>query len=156
MSDMKTTYPNDGDVWVCTDCYFAHHYGAHDEVRPATDAEEANYLNGWKQYDPAGIRETDHGLEVVEWFSGESDIPCDREPLCKLDDVDLSDNTCSDHDADETRDDDYELIEIPCTHCGQTGYENGIQEFSWSSCGGCGSNLGGSRYRLHWTERKQR
>lgn len=124
MSDMKTTYPDDGDVWVCTDCYFAHHYGRHEH----------------------------DGL----WYSGESDEPCELEPLGKLDDVDLSDNTCSDHDADETRDDDYELIEIPCTHCGQTGYENGIQEFSWSSCGGCGSNLGGSRYRLHWTERKQR
>ena len=124
MSDMKTTYPDDGDVWVCTDCYIAHHYGRHEH----------------------------DGL----WYSGESDEPCELEPLGKLDDVDLSDNTCSDHDADETRDDDYVLIEIPCTHCGQTGYENGIQDFTWHSCHGCGSNLGGSRYRLHWTERKQR
>lgn len=129
MSDMKTTYPNDGDVWVCTDCYIAHHYGRHEH----------------------------DGL----WYSGDGDEPCELEPLCKLDDVDLSDNTCSDHDGNP--DSTYfpiieiRLMDVPqaCTHCGSSDYGNGIQEFSWSSCHGCGSNLGGSRYRLRWTERKQ-
>ena len=148
MSDMKTTYPNDGDVWVCTDCYFAHHYG----VTWMSREPNGDLYGPWTFEERAELI----GEHDWVWFAGESDEPCELEPLGKLDDVDLSDNTCSDHDADETRDDDYELIEIPCTHCGQTGYENGIQEFSWSSCGGCGSNLGGSRYRLHWTERKQR
>jgi hypothetical protein len=77
--------------WVCTDCYFAHHYGAHKH-------------NG-------------------EWFAGESDVPSDREPLCKLKEYDLADSTDS-----------------------ETG--EGIDDFSWSGCDGCGSQLGGSRYRL--------
>jgi hypothetical protein len=30
--------------------------------------------------------------------------------------------------------------------------DEGIQEFSWSSCDGCGLTLGGSRYRLaYWS-----
>ena len=78
-------------VWVCTDCYFAHHYGAHEH-------------DG-------------------QWYAGESDSPADREPLALLDGYDLADNTDS-----------------------ETGV--GIDEFSWSSCGGCGSTLGGSRHRL--------
>jgi hypothetical protein len=79
------------NVEVCTDCYFAHHYGA-----------------------------TEH---EGQWFAGESDTPCDREPLAKLAGLDLADNTDS-----------------------ETG--DGIDEFSWSSCDGCGSTLGGSRYWL--------
>jgi hypothetical protein len=66
-------------TWVCTDCYFAHHYGA-------TGCEPS-------------------------------------EPLALLDGFELADNT--DSDSGE-----------------------GIDEFSWSSCDGCGSTLGGSRYRL--------
>jgi len=76
---------------VCTDCYFAHHYGAHEH-------------DG-------------------EWFAGESDSPADREPLNKLAGYDLADDTDS-----------------------ETG--DGIEDFSWSSCDGCGSLLGGSRHRL--------
>jgi hypothetical protein len=87
-NDMKTEY---GDIMVCTDCYFAHHYGAHEHEG--------------------------------QWFAGESDSPCDDEPLSELDGYELADNTDS-----------------------ETG--EGIDTFSWSSCDGCGSTLGGSRYRL--------
>lgn len=80
-------------VWVCTDCYFAHHHGA--EQR-----------NG-------------------KWYAGETLEPAEREPLAYLLDegVELADNTDS-----------------------ETG--EGMREFSWSQCDGCGSTLGGSRYRL--------
>lgn len=54
----------------------------------------------------------------------------------------LSDNTCSDHNGSE---------DGKCDHCGQTGYENGVTEFSKVSCDGCGSHLAGSRDRLaYW------
>ena len=74
-----------------------------------------------------------HGLE--------DDGPTpDREPLGLVDPADeITDNTCSNHDGDD---------ENACTYCGQDGYETGETEFSWSSCEGCGSNLGGARYRL--------
>ena len=78
-------------AYVCTDCYFAHHYGATE-------------VDG-------------------QWFAGESDTPCDREPLVLLNGFDLADNTDS-----------------------ETG--EGIDDFSWRSCEGCGSTLGGSRFRL--------
>ena len=58
-----------------------------------------------------------------EWFAGDGDSPCDGEPLTLLADFHLADNT----DA-------------------ETG--DGIDGFSWSRCDGCGSTLGGSRYRL--------
>ena len=58
-----------------------------------------------------------------QWFAGESDEPCDREPLALLADYDLADNTDSD-----------------------TG--EGMDDFSWRACEGCGSILGGARYRL--------
>jgi hypothetical protein len=60
-----------------------------------------------------------------QWFAGDSDLPCDREPLALLGDdaADAADNTDS-----------------------ETG--EGIDEFSSLSCQGCGSTLGGSRYRL--------
>lgn len=54
----------------------------------------------------------------------------------------LSDNTCSNHNGTD---------EEPCEHCSQSGYENGIREFSWDRCDGCGSGLGGDRHRLaYW------
>lgn len=131
---------SDGNIEVCNDCYFTHHYGCTSVTRPATDAEEANYLHGYVHYRPHDMRETDDGLEVTEWFSGESDTPADREPLNKCDGLDLFDNTCSDHDWS---------AEV-CDHCGQQGEggDDGKTEFTWSSCEGCGSTLGGSRYRL--------
>jgi ribosomal protein L37AE/L43A len=102
---MTRTY---ADIWVCTDCHFAHHYGATE-------------VDG-------------------QWYAGESDSPADREPLALIgDEYVVADNTCSDHEGDD---------ETACEHCGQEGYEDGIQDFSWSRCDGCGSTLGGSRYRL--------
>ncbi len=80
-----------GEAWVCVDCYFAHHYGAHEHEG--------------------------------QWFAGESDSPADREPLALLEDYELADNTDS-----------------------ETG--EGMDDFSWRSCDGCGSTLGGSRHRL--------
>ncbi len=94
---MSETY---GEAWVCTDCYFAHHYGV-----------------------------TEHD---GQWFAGESDTPSDREPLCKLEGYDLADNT----DVNQ-----------------EFGEETGEQDFSWRSCDGCGSTLGGSRHRLAVFER---
>jgi ribosomal protein L37AE/L43A len=111
------------DVWVCVDCYFAHHYGATE-------------VDG-------------------QWFAGESDRPCESgEPLRLLDDYETSDNTCSDHAVEDLYDEDGDHTgeTTVCDFCGQTGYEDGEQEFSWSRCDGCGSHLGGSRYRLAiWT-----
>lgn len=79
-----------GDAMVCTDCYFAHHFGAHEHEG--------------------------------QWYAGDSDTPCAMEPLNRLG-FHLADNTDS-----------------------ETG--EGIDEFSWQTCDGCGSTLGGSRYRL--------
>ncbi len=85
-----------GTAWVCVDCYFAHHYGAHEHEG--------------------------------QWFAGESDSPSDREPLALLEGYDIADNTSNPEDPE----DEY----------------SGQDEFSWRSCDGCGSTLGGSRYRL--------
>lgn len=74
-----------------------------------------------------------------EFFAGESDIASDREPLALLDGCELADNTCSNHDGTDDSD---------CSHCDQDGYEDGIDTFSMSACDGCGSGLGGARYRL--------
>lgn len=57
------------------------------------------------------------------WFVGESDEPADREPLALLAGFDLTDDTDS-----------------------NTG--DGIDGFSSSACAGCGSTLGGARFRL--------
>lgn len=126
---MTTTYTN---VWVCTDCYFAHHYGVTEVDRPATDDETSDWHGGYLRTGhsvPNVIEETDHGLVIREWFAGESDSPADRKPLGLIDDqTRLADNT-SDPDDDPDAD-------------------AGIDDFSWRSCQGCGSTLGGSRYRL--------
>jgi hypothetical protein len=85
------------DIMVCVDCYFAHHYGAH-------------------QHDG-------------QWFAGESDTPADRPPLALIEpEWEVSDNTDS-----------------------ETG--DGIYTFSSTDCQGCGSFLGGERYRLRLTIR---
>lgn len=82
-------------VWVCVDCYIAHHYGV-----------------------------TEH---KGKFYAGESDAPADNEPLGLLGvDVEVADK------ADP---------------------ESGIAEFSWHRCEGCGSMLGGARYRLAVWER---
>ena len=95
------------DVWVCVDCYFAHHYGAHEHEG--------------------------------QWFAGESDTPCDREPLAELPEYG--------HESHGQQ-----VVSITDWTDSETG--EGIDEFSWRSCDGCGSRLGGSRHRLaiHWKE----
>jgi hypothetical protein len=113
------------DVMVCEDCYTAHHYGCRQIEREATADEEhawhGGYLRGHAL--PNVVEETDNGLQIREWFAGESDTPSDREPLALLAGFDLADNVDSD-----------------------TG--DGIDTFSSSRCHGCGSTLGGTRYRL--------
>lgn len=138
-------------VWVCGDCYAAHHFGVTCVTREATDREVDDYLSGYAAVASAHLgktfRETPEGLEVTEWFPGDSDARCrGGEPLAKLPDVydgdpvHWFDFTCSNHDVDEPED--------TCPHCERSGHENGIAEFSWSSCDGCSSRLGGARYRL--------
>lgn len=95
---MSTTTDH-GDVYVCTDCYFAHHYGYRSEPFEA----RTRYLIG-----------PDYTADVSTL----------TRPLWLVDDLHVADNTDS-----------------------ETG--EGIHDFSWSSCEGCGSHLGGSRYRLH-------
>jgi hypothetical protein len=126
MTDSPSTY---SDLWVCTDCHFAHHYGFTAMVR-----DESGQLWGpFSSEDRADMA----GTEFV-WFAGESDEPADREPLGRVHDRELADNTCSNHDVETG----------PCPSCDGVDYEDGIEAFSWSTCQGCGSTLGGARYRL--------
>jgi hypothetical protein len=90
MSDVEL---NGGTVWICEDCYFAHHYGRHEHEG--------------------------------QWFSGESDEPCEHEPLAFLQDVRLFDN----YDESE-----------------------GFETFSTSDCPGCRSGYAGGRFRMTWRE----
>lgn len=117
---VERVLPNPVNVMVCTDCYFAHHYGV-------TEIE----------------RTDDDGATVTEWFVGDSDTPADRKPLGKLDGYEIADNTCSDHTWPVT-DDDGDIVEM--CECGNE--DSGQETFSWSPCEGCGSRLGGSRERL--------
>ncbi len=78
-------------VWVCEDCYIAHHYG-------------------WREIDG-------------KWYAGEGHVAAELEPLNRLDGATLYDWTHS-----------------------ESG--RGIREFDRDMCDGCGSRLGGSRYRL--------
>ncbi len=119
-----------GTIEVCTDCYFAHHYGRH-EIKP----EDAD------QWNKAG------------WYAGEGDEPCDREPLGEIgEDFHVFDATCSNHEVTDCAMGvcDYHA----CPHCGHNDPDDGITEFSSWSCHGCESHLGGSRYRLSlWKEK---
>lgn len=69
-----------------------------------------------------------------------------------LSDGRLTDATCTDHDGGHTygpHDDDREPA--VCTRCGSDKTHNGIFTFRWWPCEGCGSTLGGARYRLaYW------
>lgn len=123
-----------GDAMVCTDCYFAHHYGATKIEREATESEAVRYFHGYadrayeRELMGLEFEETPEGLQVTEWFAGESDQRCEGgEPLSKLGGFEIWDSTDS-----------------------ETG--EGIEEFTWRSCQGCGSHLGGTRYRLHLTK----
>ena len=53
----------DGEIEVCMDCFFAHHYGAHQRF--------------------------EGGL----WYAGDSDTPADVQPLLRCDGLDLADAT---------------------------------------------------------------
>jgi ribosomal protein L37AE/L43A len=151
-------------IWVCVDCYFAHHYGAHSVEREPTDHESnmrALHTSRPLAYQEnrdlimsvrtMGLEFLDDG-QVREWFAGESDQRCEGgEPLGLIGDgFTVFDWTCSNHDVTDTYDDDGDRDgdTTKCPHCNQTGHEDGITEFSWSSCDGCGSHLGGSRHRL--------
>jgi len=157
-----------GNVEVCSDCYMAHHFGAERVERPATEAEIVSREQEGNSYHDRQIM----GLEwvddetVAEWFAGESDQRCEGgEPLGDLPEyghvsggqkvTGIFDNTCSNHDVDQIAGEDCGYDDTTeCPHCGQTGWENGITAFTWRSCDGCGSHLGGSRYRLaiHWED----
>jgi hypothetical protein len=115
------------NVWVCTDCFYAAECGV---FRAAVFADGTSIL--WDDEDnvPPGA--------TLQWFAGDTDSPADREPLGRLDEYRVADNTCSNHDYSNG----------PCPHCGNDDDENGIHEFSWRRCEGCGSRLGGSRYRM--------
>jgi hypothetical protein len=152
-----------GNAMVCVDGYFAHHYGATKVEREATDDESDKYERGYgyeRELMGLVFEETEFGLLVTEWFAGESDTRCEGgEPLRRLEGYEVSDNTCSNHyygqsceKVDDIDSDNYGENVEPCEHCGSSDDETGIHEFSWSSCGGCGSHLGGSRYRLHLTK----
>lgn len=83
-----------------------------------------------------------HGLDDDDEHSP------DREPLGLVpEEAEVYDWTCSNHfyGQDVTPDNGDATT---CDHCGGLGWENGITEFTWSSCDGCGSHLGGSRHRL--------
>jgi hypothetical protein len=91
------------DIMVCTDCYFAHHYGT--TSQPTADGGTV-------------------------WYSGDSDTPADCEPLARLAGCELSDNAYGE------------------SYDGLDWSGEGVDAFSWSTCEGCGSTLGGARYRL--------
>ena len=155
-----------GDAWVCSDCYFAHHYGV-------TKIETPYDINPDAPEEGTDIK--------VEWYAGESDTPCDREPLWALEGFELADNT------DCNAGDEYPWSTDTCEHCSERiiyqwsplvgmswaheatqlagcaqddwfdlatpSGDTGIHDFSWSSCEGCHSHPGGSRYRLSlWKE----
>ena len=67
-----------------------------------------------------------YGARAVngEWFAGDSDTPTDREPLTLLETASYV-GDWTDAESGE-----------------------GIDSFSWRQCEGCGSTLGGERYRL--------
>jgi len=161
-----------GEVWVCTDCYFAHHYGAMKNEREATESEENAWLHGHDDRSIMGLafEETPEGLMVTEWFAGEDDQRSEGgEPLADLPEygyeshgqkvVMISDFTCADHEVERLYDEDGDSTgeTTVCQWCGQDGDETGIDEFAWRSCDGCNSHLGGGRYRLaiHWETIKE-
>lgn len=126
-------------VDVCVDCYFAHHYGATRIEREATEREAEMWHSGYYERELMGLEftETEHGLMVVEWFSGESDQRCEGgEPLGLLPD---DGRYISDWTYDESDPENAEQIER---------YGDGHTTFTWSRCQGCGCTLGGARERL--------
>lgn len=121
MSELAAEY------WVCVDCYFAHHYGAHAIDREPTDDELADWHGGYLRTGhtlPNMVTDDSGALMVRDWFAGESDTPSDREPLGMVPEGwDVTDWVDS-----------------------ETG--EGERSFDGGACDGCGSSLGGARYRL--------
>lgn len=117
---------DDLSVWVCEDCYIAHHFG----FFPCGPSSECGG--------------TQHNCKpgVIMWHIGEGDTVSDREPLTLLDGYEIYDGTCSNHYDGQDPDDD------ECKICGRGAEEDGVQSFTWSSCEGCGSHLGGGRSLL--------
>lgn len=132
-------------LWVCADCYFAHHYGV-------TVTATTHTADGGEIEVPIGPDESvqayiDKGC-TIRYYAGDSDSPADRAPLSRLTGR-LADATCSNHYwGQDVGGWGYEGDWDPCNQCGRAGRENGIDEFSQSQCDGCGSTLGGYRYRL--------
>lgn len=128
------------DAWVCDDCYMAHHYGARlVDMTDAGDLESARTASGFP-------RDLEDEEPPALWWVGEGAWVTDREPLALIDEgAEVSDNTCANHgyylgnnDPDNT-----------CPECGNPADDDdGLQEFSWTACQGCGSTLGGARSRL--------
>ena len=155
------------NTWVCQDCYIAHHYGARSNTRPASTKEIAaldHYGPGDRTLLGLDIAGDETLVTVTEWFAGDSDQRCEGgEPCRHLPDIGyesggqhvtaISDNTCSDHETEDTYDEDGDATgdTTPCPHCDQTGH-GGIVDFTWQFCDGCRTHLGGNRYRLaiHW------
>jgi len=72
-----------------------------------------------------------------EWYAGESDQPSDRKPLGLFGDVERHDLTDWTYDESDPEND-----------ANVRWHGSGNTDFSMSSCGGCGSHLGGARFRL--------
>ena len=99
---------------VCIDCYTAHHYGyrfVDDADREATSQERYDYLqSGVITEPPTGkfIEDPHFGLIVRGlWYAGESDEPCDVEPLSRCEGLDLT-----------SGDDDPHFVYTSCDGCG--------------------------------------
>lgn len=134
-------------VWVCVDCYFTHHYGCHEHDgrwyagESDTPCESGkplrlvwdDDLSDWTCSDHANYTAVCPGCKGLGYgtWSSERHLPDIHRPIheCTL--------------CEGTGE-----LPIPCPHCGSSDDENGMIEFTWSSCQGCGSHLGGSRHRL--------
>lgn len=97
-----------------------------DEARRAADAHNDHFHRYFVEVCVDCYFAHHYGATCVDgqWFAGESDEPCEHEPLGRIEEgAHIFDATDS-----------------------ETG--EGIEEFAMSSCEGCGSHLGGARYRL--------
>ena len=63
----------------------------------------------------------------------------------------VTDNTCTNHyyGQDVGNWQDAANSGTVCDQCGQASADDGLYEVKWQSCDGCGSHLGGARYRMH-------
>lgn len=153
-----TTEKGYSDIGVCDDCMVAHHYGW-DPVEEADtpewrigEGEQRTTIEPWNEIDPALFDVTDNTdsnagcesegctdtcarcggriyFETGDWYhqraEGEENL--------------IDDRFCD----DETED----------GEIAERSFDTGINEFSWRRCDGCGSHLGGARYRFALWER---